>query len=1037
MIGEVPADSGADRERRLDAILAAYLEANVAGTAPDRQALIDQHPDLAEVLRAFFDDYDRVHRLARPLHAVAQAARGEAATTPAVSDVEPGPVGPQGTVAMERPGPHVTTDFATDAPLEPDGSGQDADLPGGSRVRYFGDYELKQVLGRGGMGVVYKAKQLSLNRLVALKMIRSGVLADGAELRRFQNEAEAVAALDHSGIVPIHEVGEHDGQRYFSMKLVPGDSLAAKLDQYHDDPRGAAGLLFQVAEAVHHAHQRGILHRDLKPANILIDEHGHTHVTDFGLAKKVEGDGELTQSGAILGTPPYMAPEQTTGRRGAVTTATDVYGLGAVLYALLAGKAPFGGESAVETLEAVRHRAPEPPSRVNPTVPRDLEVICLKCLEKDPQWRYRSADALADDLRRWLAGEPITARPVGPAVRTWMWCRRHPLPAALTAALMLAVLVGSVASTALWLRAERNLRREQAARQLAQRRFDLAVGAIRTFHAGVSEDTLLKEPKMRSLRDQLLGAALEFYRQLEETLRDDPDPKAQTALGRALYEVGAIAGQVGKASEATIARQRALEIRERLAASHPDNDEFQRDLAASFMAGLPVEGGEAKYVRALAIRERLAVAHPGQVRYQADLAESLATHRPLPKSLPDTRGHLEQLRRNAIRLEKVVAAYPSSAEIRHSLIDLFGEIAAFLNDFGDLTGRLQYNRLALDHVRRLPEPRSESDLTKETMLLGGLVYALSLLGRSSEALAPAREVVALSEQLAASKPAVTSYRNGLARSISVLGELQLGAGDLVEAESNLRRSRQMLDPLTAESPDLNALGLVEIALGKVEARRGRGAEALKTLRDALTRWGGYVLDASAAGRNESRISYCIVQMQDVCTAIVDLPDSAGPPESRLEPLLELRDRFGREGRAGRLRPVTRIAIPALDIHIARLQYRVGSMDAARETARRAESELGFVAYSGDAHTDRYNEACLYARLSTVLHRPGADPPPADAAEIRRIRDEAMRRLRQAVTAGQTDSGFISSDADLVPLHSRPDFRELMMDLAFPDDPFAR
>jgi tetratricopeptide (TPR) repeat protein len=541
---------------------------------------------------------------------------------------------------------------------------------------------------------------------------------------------------------------------------------------------------------------------------------------------------------------------------------------------------------------------------------------------------------------------------------------------------------------------------------------------------------------MRSLRDQLLGSALEFYRQLEETLRNDPDPKAQAALGRALYEVGTIAGQVGKPADAAKARRRALEIRERLAASHPDNDEFQRDLAASLMAGLPVEGGEAEYVRALAIRERLAAAHPGEVRYQIDLAETLATHRPRPKALPDTRGYVEQLRRNADRLEKMGAAYPSAADIRHSLIDLYSQIGYFLNDLGDLTGRLGYFRLALDHVRRLPEPRSESDLSKETMILGGLVHTLSLLGRSSEALAPAKEVVALSEQLAASKPAVTSYRNQLARSISGLGELQLGVGDLVEAESNLRRSRQMLDPLTAESPDLNALGLVEIALGRLEARMGRGAEALKTLRDALIRWGGFVLDGSAAGRSETRVSYCIVQMEDVCTAIVELPDSAGPPASRLEPLLEMRDRFGREDRAGRLRPVTRIAIPVLDIHIARLQYRLGSMAAARETARRAESELGYVAYSGDDHTDRYNEACLFARLSTVFHCPGADPPPADAAEIQRIQDEAMRRLRQAVAVGLKDPGFIRSDSDLVPLHSRPDFRELTMDLAFPADPFA-
>jgi serine/threonine-protein kinase len=226
-------------------------------------------------------------------------------------------------------------------------------LTDGVRVRAFGDYEIRRELGRGGMGVVYEARQISLNRPVALKMIRAGFLAGDAELRRFRNEAEAVAAMDHIGIVPVHEVGEHEGQRYLSMKLVPGGSLANRLDDYRDDPHAAARLLAEAAEAVHHAHRRGILHRDLKPANILVDELGHPHITDFGLARRVAGDSELTETGAILGTPAYMSPEQASGHRAAVTIASDIYGLGAVLYALLAGKAPFAGESVVETLGRV------------------------------------------------------------------------------------------------------------------------------------------------------------------------------------------------------------------------------------------------------------------------------------------------------------------------------------------------------------------------------------------------------------------------------------------------------------------------------------------------------------------------------------------------------------------------------------------------------------------------------------------------------------------------------------------------------------
>jgi WD40 repeat protein len=350
------------------------------------------------------------------------------------------------------------------------------DLPRGTRVRYFGDYELLWELGRGGMGIVYRARQVSLNRPVALKMIKAGVLADGDELRRFQNEAEAVALLDHPGIVPVHEVGEYAGQRYFSMKLVNGGSLADRMAAYKDDPKAAAALLANVADAVHHAHMRGILHRDLKPANILVDEQGTPHVTDFGLARRVGADSELTVSGAIMGTPSYMSPEQTTGRRGAVTTATDVYGLGAVFYVLLTGRAPFGGDSVVDTLTKVREQPPEPPGKLNAKVPRDLEVICLKCLEKDPRRRYASAQAAADDLRAWLGSRPIAARPVGALTRAGLWCKRRPAVAGLSAAVVVIALAGLSFGALQWLAALRNaeVARENAALATANERMAVA-----------------------------------------------------------------------------------------------------------------------------------------------------------------------------------------------------------------------------------------------------------------------------------------------------------------------------------------------------------------------------------------------------------------------------------------------------------------------------------------------------------------------------------------------------------------------------------
>ncbi len=233
---------------------------------------------------------------------------------------------------------HGTGEWSSDRTENADGNPDPRDLPRGANVRYFGDYEIQKELGRGGMGVVYQARQVTLNRPVALKMIRAGLLAGSDELRRFQTEAEAVALLDHAGIVTVFEVGEHDGQRYFSMKLVEGGNLAEQLVTLKDEPTAAVTLMVETAEAVQHAHTRGILHRDLKPANILVDAQGHPHITDFGLAKLIESDVELTASGAIMGTPAYMSPEQAAGRRGSMNLATDVYGLGAILYALLTGR---------------------------------------------------------------------------------------------------------------------------------------------------------------------------------------------------------------------------------------------------------------------------------------------------------------------------------------------------------------------------------------------------------------------------------------------------------------------------------------------------------------------------------------------------------------------------------------------------------------------------------------------------------------------------------------------------------------------------
>jgi hypothetical protein len=339
--------------------------------------------------------------------------------------------------------------------LETDAS-PDAVLPVTAGTQYlpFGDYELLEEVARGGMGVVYRARQISLNRVVALKLISAGTLATQDLVKRFKAEAEAAASLSHPNIVPIYEIGEHQGQHYFTMGLVEGPNLVQALGQPRAgcfEIRDAARLVSTIARAVHYAHQRGVLHRDLKPSNILVDAQGQPHLTDFGLAKLVQKDSTLTQTNAVLGTPAYMAPEQARGETKDVTTTADVYGLGAVLYETLTGKPPFSGGTTVETIRQVLEQEPCRPSLLNPVVDRDLEAICLKCLEKTPARRYASAEALADDLHAWLRQEPVHARPPSTAYKLQKAFRRHKLVFAGVAGIVTVLLLGLIGTTVgLW-----------------------------------------------------------------------------------------------------------------------------------------------------------------------------------------------------------------------------------------------------------------------------------------------------------------------------------------------------------------------------------------------------------------------------------------------------------------------------------------------------------------------------------------------------------------------------------------------------------
>jgi WD40 repeat protein len=311
-------------------------------------------------------------------------------------------------------------------------------------------YEILEELGRGGMGIVFKARQIGLNRTVALKMVLGGSFACAESQARFKSEAEAAANLDHPHIVPVYEVGEFQGQHYFSMKLVEAGSLLEHLDRFRHDQKAAAKLIAAVARAVHYAHQHGILHRDLKPSNILLDAQEQPYVTDFGLAKRFDIDSGLTASNAVVGTPGYLSPEQARGEK-ALSLAVDVWGLGAILYELLTGRAPYEAETPMKTVRLVLEIDPRRPRSLDTLINRDLETICVKCLQREPQHRYDSALAVAEDLEHWLGGEPIKARPVSWPERTWRWAKRRPAIAALSGLALLTALGGAAGITVAWL----------------------------------------------------------------------------------------------------------------------------------------------------------------------------------------------------------------------------------------------------------------------------------------------------------------------------------------------------------------------------------------------------------------------------------------------------------------------------------------------------------------------------------------------------------------------------------------------------------
>jgi len=722
--------------------------------------------------------------------------------------------------------------------------------------RQVAGYEILGVLGRGAMGVVYKARQRGLKRIVALKMIRPGGHHGPADVARFRSEAVAVADLQHPHIVQIYEVGEDHGHPYFSLEYVEGDSLAKMISGTPRPPRESARLVRALADGMEYAHKRGIIHRDLKPANVLLTASGEPKVSDFGLVKRLEDDAGQTQSGSILGTPSYMAPEQADGKIRDIGPHSDIYALGGILYELMTGRPPFRAASILDTLEQVRTSDPIPPSQFLPDVPRDLETICLKCLQKDPAKRYATAAALGEDLSRFLAAEPILARPVSRAEWLWRWCRRNPRVAALGGIVALLILAWAASSTVLYRLARANERtalanasrasqnaslaqhnaleaqshaedalvnaetarrnaelarvneararsQERAAKEIAQDAIaqmvhlgERLMGRMRAKH-----DPARAEAEWLRLRDDLLTMLQKETIPLAERIeRQQVSPFAFATLHQRL---GDLLRRLGQAAAARREYEQGFERLDRVARDQPANDMARANLGVMLVrlgeVALEHEGDAARardeFGRAWTIQEEIAQ-HPRSGNYSKS---------------------------DNLRILSGIAIKQGTAELG------LGRPALALDRF--------QKALELRHAWTEAEPENVSaeSYTSEAEVWLGVAY--SHLGEWKNARSHFDEAIQICAVLADEHPADFSFTGDLA---SVYGEqgaalARIGADDQAEKAINqsIKYAREVLD----HNPDDVAQRLVTAAaserLAAIAQKRGKSADAAAHWRAAL------------------------------------------------------------------------------------------------------------------------------------------------------------------------------------------------------------
>jgi len=747
-------------------------------------------------------------------------------------------------------------------------------------------YEVIGLLGQGGMGTVYKAKHVRLDRVVALKMI-SSEQASPSQRVRFQVEGQALAKLDHPNIVQIYEVDECNGSPYFSLEYLEGGGLDRKLAGMPQTPLFAAQMLETLARAIHWAHVHGIIHRDLKPANILLSRDGLPKISDFGLAKRLEDESSQTRTGDLLGTPAYMAPEQAIGDSKAIGPLTDQYALGVILYEMLTGRPPFRGVNTLETLQLIRFSEPVPPKRLQPGVPRDLETICLKCMEKVPAKRYASAEELADDLARFLSHQTIRARRAGLSERLGKWIWRHPAPAAL-----IGVVVGAVLAFGVLIVWSNTQLREAA--QTADMRFKEAKSVVDDLYIRFAEEWLSEEPHQDPVRQEFLEKASRLYKKFAAESGDDPEVRRGAA--RAHFRLGQINQILNLHSDARSAYHQAIALQDDLRRRFPEDAANRQDLANShnWLGELYRQTGnltdaEGSYSQAIVLQEALVEKDSQTPIYRKELARSYYNLAIILMDTDQPRVAEEKLARAFPLLADLHKKSPEVAEYRHEWARCFINRGVLHKGNRAFAQAEDDYRQAIALLRPL-DPAStvkgkeeirgpfravfRTDLAVTHRNLGNLLWSQD---QHDKALDEMRQAMKILEKLAVDYPNRPAYQKKLADTYNSLGSVFASVKNYKDAEAHYSEARARFDRLVREHADVAEYQqLYAITLGNLgwlrsehedwAKARGHYEQAIQHLQSALKANQKNLVAARALGDQYQSLAETAIRLGDHAAA---------------------------------------------------------------------------------------------------------------------------------------------------------------------------